>query len=127
MVSHRTISLPHSSSEQLQSSNDFAEREYTRWNDLLKQQLPIYIDSRVIFIDPVFRALMNFQLRMFSQMLSIYQEMGRQFDLSGPLLETFEKRVAEPREALMALRIIANPMGVGIVGKCEDHIRASSD
>ena len=98
---------------QLQSLNEVAEQEFSRWNELLKQQLPIYVDSRVMFIDPVFRALMNFQLRMFSQMLSIYQELGRQFDLSGPILSTFESKIAEPREAILSLPILKDPLAIG--------------
>ena len=93
--------------------HDVAEQEYARWNELLKQQLPIYVDSRVMFIDPVFRALMNFKLSMFSQMLSIYHNLGREFDLSGPILETFEAKIGQPREAILSLPILADPMAIG--------------
>ena len=66
-----------------------------------------------MFIDPVFRALMNFQLRMFSQMLSIYQNLGREFDVVGPILSTFESKIAGPREAILSLPILKDPLSIG--------------
>lgn len=95
-------------------ANDQAEREFSRWNMMIKEQLPLYIEYRVQFIDPVFRALMNFQLRMFSQMLTIYQELSKELGVQpGPIIDRFEKAIEAPREAIMALRIISNPMAIG--------------
>ncbi|TPX32298.1 hypothetical protein SmJEL517_g04559 [Synchytrium microbalum] len=60
---------------------DQATREYENVNNLLKQQLPVFLDLRVQFIDPCFQTLFWYQLKVYTCLTNnLYGLVGENFD-----------------------------------------------
>ena len=62
---------------QMEYALDAATREYNNYNNLLKNELPIFIELRVEFINPIFQTFFSVQSKVFS---ILYSEFRRYCD-----------------------------------------------
>lgn len=92
---------------QAQSAFESASRDFDSVNDLLKAQLPVYIDLRVPFIDPILESLLLFQLKFFTNLLQSSQPMDQFTDSSLSIINGYNKRFPEVQEVLDHLTILS--------------------
>jgi len=85
-----------------------ATRVYTNINNLLIQELPIFLSYRSQFIDPCFQTLYVVQRRVFQTMYSVFERLAQisKIDLTTSAQEGWEMRKDEGEDLLNQLGII---------------------
>ncbi|KAJ3059699.1 hypothetical protein HK102_009865, partial [Quaeritorhiza haematococci] len=95
---------------QLETALDQATREYNNVNNILKQQLPVLFTLRGRLIDPCFRTLFWYQLKVYQTLYASFVEMANQnVELRGDALVGFEQRHAQGVEMLRQITLIKHP------------------
>ncbi|KAI8904464.1 hypothetical protein EDD86DRAFT_249825 [Gorgonomyces haynaldii] len=91
---------------QYENQLDQATREYNNVNNLLKQELPVFLGLRVDFIDPCLLTFYNYQVRVFHTLYGIfYQAASDHFDLSTTALASYEIRANQTSALLTSLNV----------------------
>ncbi|KAJ3379982.1 hypothetical protein HDU92_006252 [Lobulomyces angularis] len=98
---------------QLETQLDQSTREYFEINSLLLKELPVLLKLRIDFVDPCFRILYWYQLKVYSTLSSAFTEIiKRQFSSSAGAkpIEIYRKNEAAMLEALANLSLNKRPI-----------------
>ncbi|RHZ49707.1 hypothetical protein Glove_517g2 [Diversispora epigaea] len=87
-----------------------ATQEYDHYNDLLKEELPIFFEYRSEFIEPVFETFYNIQLNIFTILLERLEQLidntGEYFDIETDIIEGYERKRVEVDPKIELLTVI---------------------
>lgn len=73
-----------------QNTVDVAFAEYEKYNMLLKSELPVYIQLRIDFIDPILLSMLEFQNTLFSEMCRNLEPLKSATDMRFSAMDGFE-------------------------------------
>lgn len=91
---------------QCENSLDLAAREYNNINNLLKQDLPVIIATRVDFIDPCFLAFYEYQVKVYHTLYGIfYGVVNDNFDVNTSAAASYEAKAHAVQQLLNSLTI----------------------
>ena len=91
---------------QYENNLDQATREYNNINNILKQELPIFLALRVDFIDPCLLTFYNYQVKVFHTLYGIfYQVANNHFDLSTSAKVGYELKADAINRLLTSLNV----------------------
>ena len=76
----------------LHANVETAQRDYENYNQLLKSQLPVYIQNRIQFIDPVLETMVVFQDHYFSSLCTMLQPLKGIVDMSTSAVDGYVRK-----------------------------------
>lgn len=104
----------------IETQLDAATREYNEINSLLISQLPILLSLRIKFIDPCFKTLYWYQLKVYTMLQQEFSAVvSHHFPSSLNAMEIFDKHEAHMTEMLAGLQIVKRPFRPSVSGSTE--------
>ncbi|TPX63663.1 hypothetical protein SpCBS45565_g06442 [Spizellomyces sp. 'palustris'] len=112
----------------LETSLDQSTREFNNVNNLLKQQLPVFLGYRVAFIDPCFQSLYWYELKVVQTLYDCFQQLCSQhFNMSISAQDGFAAQYDRMMEMLSQLSLLKRPLRKGDGGDTDTGYGGSPD